>query len=156
MPRSVRLRLALTAVAACAVLAGPVAVAHADDNALRVTLNSYVVKIQNEETAIKQGIKGYSQGKVKPLLRALNAEIGTLHKLNFKLRQERASSRVGRKAKKEIVEGFGLIASAYVTLRNAVEAANGGPVPPSDVNAAVQTDKQGRTKLLKGLKLLGG
>jgi hypothetical protein len=156
VPRSIRRRLALAGVALCAVLGGPVAVAQANDDTLRATLNTYAPKIQGDENAIKAGLKGYSKGKVKPLLRALNAEIGTLHKLNFKLRHEQASSPRGRKAKKDIVTGLALIASAYTALRNDVQGANGGPVPAAQVNSAVQTDKQGRTKLLKGLKLLAG
>lgn len=156
MPRSFRRRLVLTGVAACAVLAGPVAVAQASDDTLRATLNAYAPKIQHDENAVKSGLANYPKGKVKPLVRALNAEIGTLHKLNFKLKHDQASSRTGRKAKRDIVTGLRLIADAYTALRNDVKAANGGPVPPAAVNAAVQTDNRGRHKLLAGLKLLGG
>lgn len=156
MPRSFRRRLVLTGVAACAVLGGgPVAVAQASDNTLRATLNAYAPKIQRDENAVKSGLAKYPKGKVKPLVRALNAEVGTLHKLNFKLKHERASSRTGRRAKREIVMGLRLIADAYTALRNDVRAANGGPVSPAAVNAAIHTDKRGRTKLLAGLKRLG-
>ena len=156
MPRSVRRRLVLMGVAASAVLGGPVAVAQASDNTIKATLNQYAPKIARDEIAIKNGIAGYARGKVKPLLRALNAEVGTLHIMNFKLRHESASSSTGRKAKGDIVAGVKLIAGAYTDLRNGVKAANGGPVPASLVNSAVHKDKRGRTKLLAGLKLLGG
>jgi hypothetical protein len=156
VPRSVRRRLVLAGVAACAVLGGPVAVAQASDNTLRATLNAAAPKIQHDENAVKSGLANYPKGKVRPLIRALNHEVGDLHALNRKLKHESGSSAAGRKAKKDIVRGLALIASAYIALRNDVTAAGGGPVPASEVSAAVHTDKRGRTKLLAGLKLLGG
>lgn len=156
MPRPVRRRLIVTGVAACVVLAGPVAVAHANDNRIIHTLNVYGPKIVKDESAIKSGINGYAKGRVKPLIRALNREVGTLHTLNFKLRHERASSRKGRKAKRDLISGFRLIANAYVKLRNAVLAAHGGRVSPTAVNAAIHARKKGHAKVVAGLKLLGG
>jgi hypothetical protein len=140
----------------CAVLAGPVAAAQASDNTIKTTLNQYAPKIEHDEAAVKAGLEGYPKGKVKPLVRALNHEVGDLHALKKKLAHESASSATGRKAKKDIVKGLGLIASAYTALRVDVEAAHGGAVPLSQVDAAVHTDKKGRTKLLAGLHLLGG
>jgi hypothetical protein len=148
--------LVLSGVAVCAVFGGPVAVAQASDDTIKATLSAYSSKIKHDEAAVKAGLKGYPKGKVRPLVRALNHEVGDLHALKKALRHESASSKKGRKAKRDIVEGLGLIATAYTALRKDVQAAHGGPVPPSEVDAAVQTDKQGRTKLLAGLKLLGG
>ena len=155
MPRAIRRCSVLSGVALCAVLLGPVAIAQASDNTLRSTLNTYAPKIQRDENAVKNGLIGYPQGKVRPLLRALNHEVGDLHALRNKLSNESASSAKGRKAKTDIVKGLTLIANAYGALRKAVQAAHGGPVPKAKVNAAVATDKKGRTKLLAGLHLLG-
>jgi hypothetical protein len=132
-----------------------VALAQASDNTLRSTLNTYAPKIQRDENAVKNGLVGYPQGKVRPLLRALNHEVGDLHALRNKLSHETASSARGKKAKTDIVKGLTLIANAYGALRKAVQAAHGGPVPKTKVNAAVATDKKGRKKLLAGLHLLG-
>jgi hypothetical protein len=132
-----------------------VAIAQASDNTLRSTLNTYAPKIQRDENAVKNGLVGYPQGKVRPLLRALNHEVGDLHALRNKLSHETASSARGKKAKTDIVKGLTLIANAYGALRKAVQAAHGGPVPKTKVNAAVATDKKGRKKLLAGLHLLG-
>jgi hypothetical protein len=144
----------LAGVALCAVLIGPVAVAQASDNTLRATLNAYAKKIQNDENHVKNGLIGYPQGKVRPLVRALTHEVGDLHALRNKLTHEKASSAKGRKARTDIVKGLSLIANAYGALRAAVKAAHGGPVSKSKVNAAVATDKKGRRKLKAGLKLL--
>jgi hypothetical protein len=154
VPRSVR-RLVLSGVAVCAVLGGPVAAAQASDNTLKSTLNAYAPKIKHDEAAVKAGLNEYSKGKVRPLVRALNHEVADLHALKRALAHESGSSRKGRRAKRDIVQGLGLIASAYTALRQDVQAAHGGPVPVAEVNAAVHTDRQGRTKLLAGLKLLG-
>jgi hypothetical protein len=144
----------LSGVALCAVLVGPVAVAQASDNTLRATLNTYAPKISRDENAVRNGLIGYPQGKVRPLIRALNHEVGDLHALRNKLAHESGSSAKGKKAKTDIVKGLSLIASAYGALRNAVQAAHGGPVAKAKVNAAVATDKKGRKKLLAGLHLL--
>lgn len=154
MPSAIRRISVLSGVALCAVLIGPVAVAQASDNTLRATLNNYAPKISKDENAVKNGLIGYPQGKVRPLVRALNHEVGDLHALRNKLKNESASSAVGRKGKTDIVKGLSLIAKAYGALRTAVQAAHGGPVPKSAVNAAVATDKKGRQKLLAGLHLL--
>jgi hypothetical protein len=145
----------LSGVALCAVLVGPIAAAQASDSTLRATLNNYAPKIVKDENAVKSGLAGYPKGKVKPLVRALNREVNDLNRLKAALTHDSGSSAAGRKAKKEIVKGLGLIASAYSALRADVQAAHGGAVSKAKVNAAVNTDKKGRTKLLAGLKLLG-
>lgn len=154
MPRPIRRCSVLTGVALCAVLIGGVGVAQASDNTLRSTLNSYSPKITRDENAVKNGLIGYPKGKVKPLVRALTREVGDLHTLRSKLTHETASSARGKKAKREIVQGLGLIANAYGALRAAVQAAHGGPVAKPKVDAAIATDKKGRKKLIAGLKLL--
>jgi hypothetical protein len=154
VPRSIRRCSVLTGVALCAVLGGGVGVAQASDNTLRATLNAAAPKIVKDENAVKNGLIGYPQGKVRPLVRALNHEVADLHALQKKLAKEHASSARGRKAKTDIVKGLSLIASAYGALRKDVQAAHGGPVPKSKVNAAVATDQKGRSKLLAGLHLL--
>jgi hypothetical protein len=141
-------------VALCALVIGGVGVAQASDNTLRTTLNAFAPKISKDENAVKNGLIGYPQGKARPLVRALSHEVGDLHNLRNKLNHEKASSARGRKAKTDIVKGLSLIANAYGALRKAVQAAHGGPVPKSKVNAAVATDKKGRNKLLAGLHLL--
>jgi hypothetical protein len=154
VPRAIRRCSVLSGVALCAVLVGPAAVAQASDNTLRSTLNRYAPKIQKDENAVKNGLVGYPQGRVRPLVRALNHEVGDLHALRNKLSRESGSSAKGRKAKTDIVKGLSLIANAYGALRKAVQAAHGGPVPKAKVNAAVATDRKGRKKLLAGLHLL--
>jgi hypothetical protein len=154
VPRGIRRCSVLSGVALCALLVGPVAIAQASDNSLRSTLNTFAPKISRDENAVRNGLIGYPQGKVRPLVRALSHEVGDLHSLRNKLSHERASSAKGRKAKTDIVKGLTLIANAYGALRKAVKAAHGGPVPKAKVNAAVATDKKGRKKLLAGLHLL--
>lgn len=154
MPRVIRRCSLLSGVALCAVLGGPIALAQASDNTLRATLNSFAPKIVRDENAVKNGLIGYPQGRVKPLVHALTHEVSDLHSLKRKLAHDSASSASGAKAKADIVRGLGLIATAYGALRRDVQNAHGGPVPRSQVTAAVNTDKKGRAKLLAGLKLL--
>jgi hypothetical protein len=154
VPRSVRRFSLLSGLALCAVLGGPIAVASASDNTLRATINGFAPKIVKDENAVKKGLKEYPKGKSKPLIRALKHEVSDLHALNKALKAESASSAKGSKGKKDVVKGLGLIASAYSALERDVQAAHGGAVPASEVNAAVATDKKGRTKLLAGLRLL--
>jgi hypothetical protein len=145
----------LSGLALCALLVGPLTAAHATDNTLRLTLNSYAKRIQNDELAIKNGIDvQYPLGHWKKLTRAIKHEVGDLRSLKRKLVPERASTARGRKAKKEIVKGLSLIASAYESLRQDILAVHGGAVPASQVNAAIAIDKKGRKKLKAGIKLL--
>jgi hypothetical protein len=154
VPHAIRRCSVLSGVALCAFLIGGVGVAQASDNTLRATLNAYAPKIVHDENAVKNGLIGYPQGKVRPLVRALNHEVADLHALQHKLATEHASSARGAKGKTDIVKGLALIATAYSALRKDVQAAHGGPVPKAKVNAAIATDKRGRSKLLAGLHLL--
>ena len=154
MARGIRRYLLLSGVALCAVLSGPIAIAQASDSSLRATLNSFASKIVKDENAVHNGLIGYPQGKVKPLVRALTREVSDLHKLKGKLANDSASSARGAKGRTDIIKGLALIARAYGALRHDVQVAHGGPVPRSKVSAAVNTDKKGRAKLLAGLKLL--
>jgi hypothetical protein len=154
--RAVRRFLLLLGVALCAILGGPIALSQASDNSLRATLNAFAPKLAKDETAVKSGLQGYPQGRVTPLTRSLKHEVGDLHALKSRLSHQTASSPAGAKAKKNIIKGLTLIASAYAALRQDVLAVHGGPVPSAQVTAAVNTDKKGRTKFLAGLKLLRG
>ena len=155
MPRGIRRYSLLSGVALCAILGGPIAIAQASDSSLVQTLNSFGPKIVKDENAVHNGLIGYPQGKVKPLIRALTHEVADLHALKRKLANDSASSTRGAKGRTDVIKGLGLIASAYSALRHDVQLAHGGPVSASKVNAAVNTDKKGRAKLLAGLKLLG-
>ncbi len=155
MPRGVRRFSLLSGVALCAGLGGAIAVAQASDNTLKQTLNSFAPKIVKDESAVTNGLEGYPKGKVMPLTRALQHEVGDLRTLKSRVSHESASTASGATAKKEIIQGLGLIASAYGTLRDDVLAASGGPVPAAQVTAAVNTDEKGRKKFLAGLNLLG-
>jgi hypothetical protein len=155
VPRGVRRFSLLSGVALCAGLGGAIAVAQASDNTLKQTLNSFAPKIVKDESAVTNGLEEYPKGKVMPLTRALQHEVGDLRTLKSRVSHESASTASGATAKKEIIQGLGLIASAYGTLRDDVLAAGGGPVPAAQVTAAVNTDKKGRKKLLAGLNLLG-
>ena len=154
MPRGIRRFSVLSGLALCAVLCGPIAVAQASDNTLRATLNSFAPKIVKDENAVHNGLIGYPQGKVKPLVRALSHEVSDLHSLKGKLANDSASSAQGATGRADIIKGLGLIAKAYGALLKDVKAAHGGPVPAAKVNAAVKTDKKGRKNLLAGLHLL--
>ena len=156
MTRAVRRFSLLSGVALCAILAGPIAMSQASDNSLRTTLNRFASKIVKDENAVASGLHGYPQGRVTPLTRALKHEVGDLHALKSQLSRQSASSPAGAKAKKDIIKGLTLIASAYATLRQDVLAVHGGPVPSAQVTAAVSTDKKGRRTFLAGLKLLRG
>lgn len=154
MPRLLRRVSVLSGITLCAILGGQVAVARASDNNLRRTINAFTPKIAKDEKAIRSGLKGYPQRKVKPLVRALKHEVTDLHALRSKIKQESASSARGRKAKLDIVKGLGLIASAYDTLRKDVQAAHGGAVPMGKLKAVTNTGRRGRTKFRAGLHLL--
>jgi hypothetical protein len=101
--RAIRRFSVLSGVTLCAVLVGPIAAAQASNNTLRATLNSYSAKIVKDENAVKNGLAGYPQGKVKPLIHALTTEIRDLHALRTKLADDSASSAEGATAKSEIV-----------------------------------------------------
>lgn len=152
MSRTVRRYSFLTGLAICIGLAGPIAAAQASDNTIRGTISDWGPTIKKDETAVEKGLNGYP--KVKPLVKALNHEVSDLHRLQKKLRGERASTSKGRKGKNDVTKGLSLIASSYAALSKDVKQANGAPLPVAEVNAAVSTDKKGRAKLKKGLKLL--
>ena len=154
MPRGVRSFSLLSGIALAVILGGAVAVAQASDDTIKQTLNSFGPRIGNDENAVKKGLEGYPQGKVAPLMHALQHEVGDLRALRSQLSHVSASSASGATAKTNIIKGLGLIASAYAALRKDILAAHGGPVPSAQVNAAVNKDKEGRKKLQAGLKLL--
>jgi hypothetical protein len=154
VPRGVRRFSLLSVVAVCAVLGGAVAVAQASDDTIKQTVNSFAPKIVKDENAVKTGLNEYPQGKAKPLTHALQHEDGDLRALISQLSHESASSASVAQAKHEIINGLGLIASAYAALRRDILAVHGGPVPGAQVTAAVNRDKQGRKKLQAGLNLL--
>jgi hypothetical protein len=156
VPGSIRRYLLPSAVALCALLAGPIAGAQASDSTMITTLNQWGPKIVSDESGVANGLTAYTHHKVKPLVKALGHEVGDLHRLDRILSGESASSANGRTAKGDIVKGLGLIAKAYGTLAKDVKSSHGNGVPAGQVEAAISTDKRGRADLQRGIKLLGG
>jgi hypothetical protein len=145
----------LLGAAICAILGGPVAVAHADDNTLRATLNSYSLKIKRDEQAIGRGLNEYHyQGKWRPLVEAYNHEVPDLRALRWKLIMEHASTATGATARHDLAKGLRLIASAYAALSHIVQVAQDGPLPPLQTHAALRTGKRGQKLFKTGFDLL--
>jgi hypothetical protein len=141
--------------AVSAILVAPVAVAHADDNALRATLNSYSTKIANDENAVSHGVKVYMRhGKWSALVRAYNREVPVLRALRANLLQDQASTIRGAKAKTDLVKGLRLKASAMAALSRILRAARGGTLPKAETVAAVREGNAGAALIRTGLRLL--
>jgi hypothetical protein len=154
--RSVRRYAFSSGVALIALLAGPIAGAQASDSTIVGTVNHWLPAIVRDENAVKAGLTAYTHHKVKPLVKALNHEVGDLHTLQHTVSGETASSANGRQAKAKIVKGLGLIAKAYGTLAKDVKASHGNGVPPALLRSAVNTDQKGRRAFQAGIKLLEG
>ena len=157
MFRSVRYWLIPAAIACCGALAGPVAVAQASDATIANTFATANTKLNNDEGKVASAINAYkSTGRAAPVVKALRHEVGDIRTLNQKIKSESASSATGRTAKADITNGLSMIGNAYATLATDIQKARAGnPVPKSTVNATVNSDKKGRAKVIKGLKLLG-
>ncbi len=153
---SLRRSPAYSALAVCAVLAGPIAGAQASNSTLRTTVASYNARIYKDETAVANGLAAYRGHNATPLVRALRHEVSDLRRLKGKLSGEAASTAKGATAKGKMVQGLGLIANAYAALATDVKRSSAAnPVPRAKVMAAIKTDKKGRAELKSGLTLLG-
>jgi hypothetical protein len=136
------------------VIGGIVTVARANDSDLRCTFTKDVPNVIKDEQTLKHALPKYARGRAKPLERALNREIADLDRLRSQLKRESASSARGAKAKSLIINGLGLIASAYTRFHKDVRAGHDGPVPAAEVKVALKVRTQGRAELLAGAKLL--
>ena len=156
MNRLVRRGPMLSAIAACAVLAGPVAGAQASDSTIRATIDAYNARIAKDEARIEKAAAGYDRTRhATPLVNALNHEVGDLHALRTKLARDSGSTAHGRRGTADVVKGLGLIATGYTALARDVKAAGANKsVPTSQVNAARAADRKGHNLVVAGLKLL--
>ena len=136
----------LSCVTLFGVVGGIVTVARANDNDVRGTLTKDVPNIIKDEQTLKHALPKYAHGQAKPLVRALNREVADLDTMRSQLKRESASSARGAKAKSLVINGLGLIASAYTRLHKDVQAAHDGPVPAAEVKVAVSMRTRGRTK----------
>lgn len=157
MVRFIRAGMLVMAVGACGSLAGPLAAAQASDATLLSTFKAANTKLDRDEVKVGDGFVTYElQNRSGPVIRALRHEVGDIHALTRKLKHESASTANGRKGKADIDAGLGLIAKVYGSLATDIQKAGTTPLAKSTVEAALKTDKKGRSKLLTGLKLLGG
>jgi len=153
--RSIRRYVVSAAVGLCAILAGPLASAHASNATIRATINSYGPKIGRDEVRVLHAVTAYKKHHAAALVRALRHEVTDLRSLRGKLIRESASTAKGRRGKSDVTEGLGLIASAYAALaRDVTAASRSRSVSRAKVLAAVAADRKGRAKLRAGLKLL--
>jgi hypothetical protein len=156
MNRLVRRGPLLSAIAAGAVLAGPVAGAQASDSSIRSTIDAYNARIARDEARIVSTANTYDHTRQPaPLVNALNHEVSDLHALRAKLARDSGSTPRGRRGRADVVKGLGFIAAGYTALARDVKAAGANkPVPSSQVNAARAADRRGHNLVVAGLKLL--
>jgi hypothetical protein len=157
MHRSVRRGPLLSSIAACAILAGPVAGAQASDSTIRGTIDAYNGRIANDEARILETAATYDKTRdATPLINALHHEVRDLRALRGKLARESGSSARGRRGRADVVKGLGLIATGYSALAKDVSAASASkPVTNGELEAARAADRKGHNLVITGLKLLG-
>jgi len=147
----------LSSIAACAMLAGPVAGAQASDSTVRSTIDAYNGRIAQDEARIVNTAATYDRtGDATDLIGALTREVRDLRTLQGKLARESGSTARGRRGRTDVAKGLGLIATGYTALARDVRAASAQkPVTPGEVNAARAADRRGHTLVITGLRLLG-
>jgi hypothetical protein len=147
----------LSSIAACAMLAGPVAGAQASDSTVRSTIGAYNGRIAQDEARIVNTAATYDKTRnATPLIDALNHEVRDLRALKGKLTRQSGSTARGRRGRSDVVKGLGLIATGYTALARDVRAASAQkPVTTGEVNAARTADRRGHNLVVTGLKLLG-
>lgn len=157
MHRTVRRGSLLSAVAACAILAGPVGGAQASDSTIRATIDAYNARIAKDEARVLKSADTYDKTHdATPLVNALHHEVRDLRGLKAKLGHESGSSIRGRRGRQDVVKGLGLIATGYTALARDVHAASASrPVTSSQLATARSADRRGHDLVVKGLKLLG-
>jgi Ni/Co efflux regulator RcnB len=157
MHRSVQRGSVLSAIAACAVLAGPVAGAQASDSNVRSTIDAYNGRIAKDESRILNTAATYDKThNATPLVNALHHEVRDLRALKAKLGRERGSTARGRRGRSDVVKGLGLIAGGYNALAKDVRTAGAHrQVTSSQLQSARADDKKGHNLVIKGLRLLG-
>jgi hypothetical protein len=156
MNRRLRRSPVLSAIAVCAILAGPVAAVQASDSSVRATIDAYNGRIAKDEARIVTTAAIYNKThRPMPLVTALNHEVGDLRALQGKLAHESATTTRGRNGKNDVVKGLGLIATGYTALAKDVRAAGAQrPVSAAQVSAARSADRKGHNLVVAGLKLL--
>lgn len=154
--RFIRRYAVSAAVGVCAVLAGPLASAHASNATIRATISNYSPRLGQDEARVARAVTTYKKHHSSALVGALRHEVTDLRALRTKLIREPASTARGRTGKTDVTQGLGLIASAYAALaRDLAAASRSRPVSRAKVLGVVATDRKGRAKLRAGLKLLG-
>ncbi len=148
----------LVAIAAGAVLAGPVTGARASDAGIRATIDAYNHRVAADEARIVAAAAAYDRTRrPAPLVNALTREVRDLRALQGQLVRQPASTARGRRGRDDVVRGLGLIASGYSALAGDVRAAGASrPVTAAQVNAAQAADRRGHNLVVAGLRLLSG
>jgi hypothetical protein len=156
MSRSIRRCSALSLLASCAILAGPIVSAQASDTSIRATIVSWEGRIMQDENAVGQAVRGFVQdGQAAPVIMTMTREDRDLHTLIARLDAQSASTARGAQGKADVTGGLRLIATAYGDLAGDYRSmGTANPASPSKINATVSLDKQGRAKLKAGLRLL--
>jgi outer membrane murein-binding lipoprotein Lpp len=152
-----RSRWFVVAIGSCCALAGPVSTAQASNASIVNTFRAGNARLTRDENKSSKALNTYiHHHRARPVIAALRHEVRDIRALDRTIKRESASSAKGRRGKADVTLGLTLIANAYSQLANEIKAAHSGhPVSRARIDKTVATDRKGRAKLIKGLRLLG-
>lgn len=157
MSRFTRRISILTALSACAAIAGPAASAQASNASLANAIRADNATLIRDELRVANGLIAYQKHhRTGPAARGLRREVTDLKKLSARLSSQTASTARGMRGKAQILRGLELISASYSALATDLTRAHGKAVSRAKLRTATRVDNAGRRSLQSGLKLLAG
>jgi hypothetical protein len=148
-------RIAIAVLAVSAMIGGPIAAANASDLTIKLALLHAAPGLRHSQARIARALGGYKNTRrAAPVIRAIRAQDRELTALRTKVRRAAPSTSTGASARRELIEGLGLILRSNYVVDTALRRQGPVGLTPGQTRRAVRLARRGDRLYRRGVMLL--
>ncbi len=155
MSTRLAVRTAAVALAMSAMIGGPVAAASASNFTIKLAVVRASPGLRHRQTRLRRALRRYKAShRAAPVIRAIRAQDRDLSALRSKVRRSSASSRVGARARREIITGLGLVLRSNYAVSTDLRRRGPFGLTPTQARRAARLATRGDALYRRGVLLL--
>jgi hypothetical protein len=143
------------ALAAAAMVAGPVAAASASDLTIKIALVHAAPGLHRSDLRLRAAFVRYARThRTGPVVRAIRAQDRDLSALRTRVRRSSASSSDGSRGRRDIIRGLDLVLRSNVDVNAHLSRQGATGLSPAQLRTAERLARRGERLYRRGITLL--
>lgn len=155
MSRRLAVRGLAAALAAAAIVGGPVAAASASDLTIKIALVHAAPGLHRSDLRLRAAFVRYARThRTGPVVRAIRAQDRDLSALRTRVRRSSASTSGGARGRRDIISGLGLVLRSNFDVNAHLRRQGAAGLSPAQLRTAERLGQRGERLYRRGITLL--